>query len=125
MRGLVAEKKLDPLFYQKQAVERAMSGISSRNMADMRRMNRHALGTDLDRFHSLANEKLNTQARCELFAICENHLGIKNSEGSVSVDARLSIESSILRYAQNHSVEDPSADAATVDAETRAVQALI
>jgi hypothetical protein len=96
MRGLVAEKKLGPLFYRKQAVERAMSWISSRNMADMRRMNRHTLGTDLDKFHLLANEKLNTQALCELFEICEKHLGIKNSEGSVSVDARLSIESNIL-----------------------------
>ena len=68
-----------------------MSGISSRNMAAMRKMNRNALGEDLDKFHSLANEKLNTQARCELFKICEKHLGIKNSEGSVSVDARLAL----------------------------------
>ena len=60
MRGLIAEKKLDPLFSQRQAVERAMSGISSRNMAAMRKMNRNALGEDLDKFHSLANEKLNT-----------------------------------------------------------------
>ncbi len=57
MCWLVVEKKLDPLFNQKQAVERAMSGISSRNMVDMRRMNCHALGTDLDKFHSLANER--------------------------------------------------------------------
>jgi hypothetical protein len=52
MRGLIAEKKLDPLFSQRQAVERAMSGISSRNMAAMRKMNRNALGEDLDKFHS-------------------------------------------------------------------------
>ena len=50
MRGFIGEKKLDPRFSQKQAVERAMSGISARNMADMRRMNRNALGPDLDKF---------------------------------------------------------------------------
>ena len=114
MRGLIAEKKLDPLFSQRQAVERAMSGISSRNMAAMRKMNRNALGEDLDKFHSLAKEKLNsTQSRCELFKICEKHLGIKNSEGSVSVDARLSIECNILRYAQNHAVEARNRDFVT------------
>ena len=78
MRGFIGEKKLDPRFSQKQAVERAMSGISARNMAEMRRMNRNALGSDLDKFHSLAHEKLNTQARCELFKICVEHLEIKH-----------------------------------------------
>jgi hypothetical protein len=78
MRWPVAEKKLDPLFYRKQAVETAISRISSSNMADMRRMYSHALGTDLDKFHLLANEKFNTQARCELFEIGGKHLGIKN-----------------------------------------------
>ena len=114
MRGYLSEKRLDPLFSYRQAVERAKSGISTRNMADMRRMNKDALGTDLDRFHSLANEKLNTTSRHDLFKICRDRLGIKNTEGSVSVDARCSIEINILRYAQNHSTEDPCADAATV-----------
>ena len=50
MRGIISEKRLDPLFSQKQAVERAKSGISSRNLADMRRMNRNALGASLDKF---------------------------------------------------------------------------
>ena len=117
MRGYLSEKRLDPLFSYRQAVERAKSGISTRNMADMRRMNKYALGTDLDRFHSLANEKLNTTSRHDLFKICRDRLGIKNTEGSVSVDARCSIEINILRYAQNHSTEDPCADAATVDEE--------
>ena len=58
---------------------------------------------DLDAFHLLVNEKLNTQSRCELFEICGKHVGIKHSKGFGSVYARLSIESKILRYAQNHS----------------------
>ena len=78
-------------------------------------MNSDLLGNDLGRFHSFVNEKLNTLARHQLFDICVRDLGIKNTAGSVSVDARLSIESSILRYAQNHSVEDRNADSATVN----------
>ena len=58
IRGFIDAKKLDPLFYQTQAVERAKSGISTRNMADVRRMNTSLVGNDLGRLHSFANEKL-------------------------------------------------------------------
>jgi hypothetical protein len=67
MRGLVAEKKLDPLrlFYRKQAVERAMSGISSRNMmCSSMRAHQPGLGaaTSIEATGQSGQSKLHTTA---------------------------------------------------------------
>ena len=59
------------------------SGEEGEDEADVRRMNDAALGSDLDKLHSLANEKLNTKARAELFEKCVETLKIENTEGSV------------------------------------------